>query len=71
MTRRVREVSLKERIGSKEVKGKVYKYTYYTLPLNLYIPKEMVVKHGTEYILKLDTEEGKIVIEPKRVTRTR
>jgi len=38
---KVREVKLKKRVGKKNVNGKEYRYEYYTLPLLLYIPKQI------------------------------
>lgn len=43
-----REVEAKRLVGKKQVRGKVYEYEYYTLPLNLYIPKSMVEKFGKD-----------------------
>ena len=63
---RVREVKAKEMIGRKIVRGKEYVYKYYTLPLNLYLPKGMVERYGTEYILELDETRGVITIRPKK-----
>ncbi|EWG07154.1 MAG: hypothetical protein ASUL_06533 [Candidatus Aramenus sulfurataquae] len=60
-----REVEAKRLIGKKSVRGKVYEYEYYTLPLNLYIPKSMVEKFGTKYTLEVDEESGTITIKPK------
>ncbi len=60
-----REVEAKRLIGKKLVRGKVYEYEYYTLPLNLYIPKSMVEKFGTKYTLEVDEESGTITIKPK------
>ncbi|MEW9491410.1 MAG: hypothetical protein TQ35_0004315 [Candidatus Aramenus sulfurataquae] len=60
-----REVEAKRLIGKKSVRGKIYEYEYYTLPLNLYIPKSMVEKFGTKYTLEVDEESGTITIKPK------
>jgi len=62
---RTREVRAREIIGRKVVRGKEYVYKYYTLPLNLYLPKGMVERWGTEFILELDEERGTITIRPK------
>ncbi|MEM0373712.1 MAG: hypothetical protein QXV69_02155 [Sulfolobaceae archaeon] len=61
---REREVEAKRLIGKKTVKGKVYEYEYYTLPLNIYIPKSMIEKFGTKYKLTFIESEGTIVIKP-------
>jgi len=61
---REREVEAKRLVGKKTVKGKVYEYEYYTLPLNIYIPKSMIEKFGTRYKLTFIESEGTIVIKP-------
>ncbi len=60
-----REVEAKRLVGKKLVRGKVYEYEYYTLPLNLYIPKSMVEKFGTKYMLEVDEDNGTITIKPR------
>lgn len=60
-----REVEAKRLVGKKLVRGKVYEYEYYTLPLNLYIPKSMIEKFGTKYMLQVDEESGTITIRPR------
>lgn len=62
-----REVEAKKLIGKKVVRGKVYEYEYYTLPLNLYLPKSLVEKFGTKFMLKVDEDKGTITIKPKSV----
>jgi len=57
-------VEVKRLVGKKTVRGKTYEYEYYTLPLNLYIPKHMVEKHGAKYYLHYDEETGTITIKP-------
>ncbi|MEM2157412.1 MAG: hypothetical protein QXO72_00130 [Sulfolobales archaeon] len=61
-----RDVTIRKVVGKKTVKDKVYTYTYYTLPLNLYIPKSVVDKYGTEFVVEKDDEKGTIVIRPKK-----
>jgi hypothetical protein len=61
-----REVRVKKITGKKRVGDKVYTYTYYTLPLNLYIPRTMVERWGEEYIVEKDEERGIIVIRSKK-----
>ncbi len=60
-----REVEAKRLVGKKNVRGKVYEYEYYTLPLNLYLPKSMVEKFGKKYMLQVDEDSGTITIKPK------
>ncbi|MCE4617616.1 MAG: hypothetical protein F7C32_03425 [Desulfurococcales archaeon] len=67
---RVREAHARMIVGRKSIKGKQYEYRYYTLPLNIYLPKQMVEKWGTEFILILDEDEGTITIKPmKKATK--
>ncbi len=65
-----REVVVRKVVGRKTVKDKIYTYTYYTLPLNLYIPKSVVDKYGMEFIVEKDIEKGVITIKPKKQTAT-
>lgn len=62
MVVRRRTVTARKITGKKTVKDKVYQYEYYTLPLNLYLPKSMVEKWGTEFIIERDEEKGRITI---------
>ncbi|MCX8184989.1 MAG: hypothetical protein RMI56_02175 [Sulfolobales archaeon] len=61
-----REARVKKISGKKNVRGRTYTYEYYTLPLNLYIPKSMVEKWGEEYIIERDVEKGTILIKSKK-----
>ena len=63
---RNRIVEVKKMVGRKIVKGKLYEYEFYTLPLNLYIPKHIVEKFGIKYIIQFDEENGTILIKPER-----
>lgn len=64
----VRRIAVARKIiGRKKVKDKIYTYEYYTLPLNLYLPKSMVEKWGTEFIVERDDEKGIITIKPKKL----
>jgi len=63
--KRVRNALVREVVGKKVVKDKLYKYTYYTLPLNIYIPKHVVHKYGREYVVIVNTETGEIRAMPK------
>ncbi len=64
---RKREVKVREVLGRKIVNNKEYKYTYYTLPLNIYIPKHIVEKMGRDYILEINSETGEIKAYPKKL----
>ncbi len=61
-----RTATVRKVIGRKTVKGRTYTYEYYTLPLNLYIPKNMVEKWGTEFIIERNEDEGVIIIKAKK-----
>ena len=68
----VRRVAVARKIiGKKRVKDKIYTYEYYTLPLNLYLPKSMVEKWGTEFIVERDDERGIITIKPKKLEESK
>lgn len=64
---RVRDAQVREVIGKKTVKGKLYTYTYYTLPLNIYIPKHVVYRYGKDYIVIINSETGEIRAMPKKL----
>ena len=61
-----RPASARKAVGKKKVNGKTYTYEYYTLPLNMYLPKRMVEKWGTEFIVERDEKSGRIVIASKK-----
>ncbi len=62
MTVTRRTANAKKIIGKKTVNGKTYTYEYFTLPLNLYLPKAMIERWGTEFIIERDEDSGKITI---------
>ena len=64
---RRRQVKVREVKGKKVVNNKEYRYTYYTLPLNIYIPKHVVEKYDREYVLEINTETGEIRAYPKKL----
>lgn len=68
MAIRRRNVTARKIVGKKAVKDRIYQYEYYTLPLNLYLPKSMVEKWGTEFIIERDEEKGRIVIYSTKST---
>ncbi|MEM0025371.1 MAG: hypothetical protein QXV93_01855 [Zestosphaera sp.] len=68
MAVRRRTVTARKMVGKKAVKDKVYQYEYYTLPLNLYLPKSMVDKWGTEFVIERDEEKGRILIYSTKST---
>lgn len=63
---RVREAKAKLVEGRKVVGNKEYRYKYFTLPLNLYLPKGMVERWGTDFIVEIDESKGIITIRPKK-----
>ncbi|MEO3993242.1 MAG: hypothetical protein QN229_02885 [Desulfurococcaceae archaeon TW002] len=68
MAIRRRTVTARKIVGKKAVKDRIYQYEYYTLPLNLYLPKSMIEKWGTEFVIERDEEKGKIVIYSTKST---
>lgn len=68
MAVRRRTVTARKMVGKKTIKDKVYQYEYYTLPLNLYLPKSMIDKWGTEFVVERDDEKGRILIYSTRST---
>jgi hypothetical protein len=68
---RRRQVKVREVLGRKIVNNKEYRYTYYTLPLNIYIPKHIVEKYDRDYVLEIDPETGEIRAYPKKLAETR
>ncbi len=68
MAVRRRTATARKIVGKKAVKNRIYQYEYYTLPLNLYLPKSMIEKWGTEFIIERDEEKGRIVIYSAKST---
>lgn len=68
MLRKIKEIKARKMIGRKTVRGKQYTYEYYTLLMNLYLPKRYIEKWGTEFTIEIDENEGTIVIKPKKHT---
>jgi hypothetical protein len=64
---RARIVEVRRIIGKKHVKSKTYSYDYYTLSLNLYVPRNIVEKYGKEYVVIKDEENGIITVMPRKV----
>ncbi|MEM1644396.1 MAG: hypothetical protein QXL96_00770 [Ignisphaera sp.] len=64
---KVRVVTARKITGKKSIKEKMYTYEYYTLSLNLYIPKDVVERFGPEFIVIKDEEKNTISIVPKRI----
>ena len=61
-----RSASARKVLGKKVVNGKIYTYEYYTLPLNMYLPKGMVERWGTDFVIERDEENGRIIIISKK-----
>ena len=68
---KARVVEVRRIIGKKHVKNKTYSYDYYTLSLNLYVPRNIVEKYGKEYVVIKDDESGVITAMPKKVAEER
>jgi len=64
---RIRTVEVRKIIGKKNVKDRTYHYEYYTLPLNIYVPRNVVERWGTEFVVIRDDENGIITIMPKKL----
>lgn len=61
-----RPASARKVLGKKVVNGKTYTYEYYTLPLNMYLPKRMVERWGIDFVVERDEENGRIIIISKK-----
>jgi len=59
-----RIIEAKRRTGKKTVRGKTYEYEYYSLTPYIYVPKDIVKKFGTKFLLQVDEENGIITIKP-------
>ncbi|MCC6045249.1 MAG: hypothetical protein LM572_00500 [Ignisphaera sp.] len=68
---KARIVEVRRVIGKKHVKNKTYSYDYYTLSLNLYVPRNIVEKYGKEYVVIKDEESGIITVMPRKVAEER
>ena len=66
MLRKIKEVKARKNIGRKTIRGKQYTYEYYTLPVNLYLPKKYVEKFGTEFTVEINEDKGTITIKPRK-----
>lgn len=64
---KIRVVTVRKITGKKSIKNKLYTYEYYTLSLNLYIPKDVVERFGNEFVVVKDEERSIISIIPKKV----
>lgn len=64
---KIRRVEVRKIIGRKNVKDKVYSYEYFTLSLNLYIPRNIVEKFGADFVIIRDEEQGIITIMPQKL----
>ena len=63
----VRKVVARKIVGKKNVKDKTYQYEYYTLPLNIYVPRNIIERWGTEFVIVRDDESGVITIMPRKL----
>ncbi|MEM1542280.1 MAG: hypothetical protein QW101_03915 [Ignisphaera sp.] len=64
---KIRIVNVRKIMGRKNIKNKLYTYEYYTLSLNLYIPKDVVEKYGNEFVVIKDEEKNVISVMPRKV----
>lgn len=64
---KTRIVNVRKIVGRKNIKNKLYTYEYYTLSLNLYIPKNIIERYGNEFVILKDEEKNTISIIPRRI----
>jgi hypothetical protein len=64
---KVRVVTVRKITGKKSIKDKLYTYEYYTLSLNLYVPKDVVERYGSEFVVIKDEEKNIVSIMPKKI----
>jgi hypothetical protein len=64
---KVRVVTVRKITGKKSIKDKLYTYEYYTLSLNLYVPKDVVERYGSEFVVIKDEEKNVVSIMPKKI----
>lgn len=64
---RIRRVEVRKIVGRKNVKDRTYNYEYYTLSLNLYIPRSIIERFGSDFIVIRDEEQGVITIIPQKL----
>ena len=67
--KKVRKVTARRVVGRKNVKDRVYEYVYYTLPLNLYLPRSYIERWGVEYVVIRDDEKGTITVMPLKLAK--
>ena len=67
--KKVRKVTARRVVGRKNVKNRVYEYVYYTLPLNLYLPRSYIERWGLEYVVIRDDEKGTITVMPLKLAK--
>ncbi len=69
MPMKTRTVRVREIRGKKTLKGRTYEYVYYTLPLNIYVRKNVIEKWGPEFVVESDPDKGIVIIYPKALNR--
>ena len=63
-----RRIVVAKEIKAKKKRGeKVYKYSYYTLFLNIYVPKHIIEKYGKEFVVVIDKDLGIVNVYPKKL----
>ena len=50
--------------GKKIVKGKKYEFTYYVLPMMMYVRKHIIEGVGDEFIIERDNDRGVLLVYP-------
>lgn len=64
---KARLVEARRIVGKKHIRDKTYSYDYYTLSLNLYVPRNIVDKYGKEFVVIKEEETGIITIMPRKI----
>jgi len=62
-----RVVSAREIRARKRRGEKVYEYSYFSILLNIYVPKQVVEKFGKEFIVEVDKDLGIVKVFPKKL----
>ena len=68
---KVRMVEARRIMGKKHVRDKMYSYDYYTLSLNLYVPRNIIEKYGREFVVIKEEGTGVVTIMPKKLAEER
>lgn len=59
-----KKVKAKAIKGKKVVKGKKYEFTYYVIPMLMYVRKHVIESVGDEFIVERDHDRGIVLVYP-------